>query len=60
MTNKTLNEYKNACRSCMIYIILLVLLFITSISISSVFICFNLYFKKSNANINPGTEAKIY
>ena len=60
MTNTILSEYKNACRSCIIYIILLVIFFIKSISISSVFIYFNWYLKKSNANINPGTEAKIY
>ena len=44
MTNVTLNEYRNVCRSYTIYIVLLVTFFRISISISSVF--FSLVLKK--------------
>ena len=43
----TLNDYKKVCNSCTIYIIFLLIFFIKSISISSVFIYFHLYLKKS-------------
>ena len=46
MTNVTLNECKNGCNSCMIYILLYVILLIVSISISSVFIYFHWYLKR--------------
>ena len=39
--NGTLNKYKNMCGSCTAYIVLLVIFFMISISISSVFIYFH-------------------
>ena len=45
MTNSTWNEYKNVCNSCTIFIVLLVIFFVISISTSSVFL-FLLAFKK--------------
>ena len=59
MTNITFNEFKNLCGSCIIYTVLLVIFFIISISISSIFI-FYWYLKKSNTHANPGTERVIY
>ena len=59
----TLNDYKNVCGSCAIYIVLLVMLFIMSIGISCALIYFYLYLKKDNANIiniNANTETVIY
>ena len=41
-----LNDYEKICNSCTVYIVLLVIFFIISISSSSVFICFNWYLKK--------------
>ena len=38
--NGTFNDYENACNSCPIYIVLLVIFFIVSISISSACIYF--------------------
>ena len=38
--NSTLNEYKNVCNSCIIYIVLFVIFLIISISISSAFYLF--------------------
>ena len=59
MTNVTLNEYRNVCRSYTIYIVLLVTFFRISISISSVF-----YFigtqKRGSININPSTGTTTY
>ena len=58
-----LNVYKKVCNSCAIHIILFPMFFITSICISSVFIYFHWYFKKSNINItdiNPGTETTMH
>ena len=60
MTNVTLNKYKNICRSFTIYIIFLVVFLIISISISSVFLYFYCYLKKSNTNFILGTETTIY
>ena len=62
MTNVAWNEHGNACGSCTIYIILFVIFFRISISISSVFIYFYWYLKRDTdvVNINPGTEAVIY
>ena len=62
----TSNDYKNVCgscerSSCTAYIVLLVIFFIISIGISSVFIYW--YLKKSNTdvvNINTNTETVIY
>ena len=56
MANLTLNEYE----SCIIYIVLIVIFFIIRISISSVFIYFYCYLRKSNTIINPDTETIIY
>ena len=41
-----LNDYKEICNSCTIYIVLFIIFHIISISISSVFICFHWYLKK--------------
>ena len=62
INNVTLNEYKNVCESCAICIVLLGILFIISISISSVFIYFNWYLKSDTniCNINCGTKRVIY
>ena len=46
MTNVTLNEYKNACNSCIIYILQFVISLIISINISSVYIYFHWYLKR--------------
>ena len=51
--NKTLyviplNDYKKVCNTCIIYIVLFVISFITGICISSVFIYFHWYLKKEN------------
>ena len=48
MTNVSLNEYKNVCSPCTIYIVLSVIFFIKSTSISNIFIHFYWYLKKSN------------
>ena len=61
--NATLNDYRNACNSCTIYIVLLVIFFVISIDISFPFIYFHWYLKKSNTsitNINANTETVIY
>ena len=58
-----INDYEKICNSCSVYIVLLVIFFILRISISSVFIYFHWYLKKSNTgitNINPSTETVIY
>ena len=49
--NSTLNDYGKICTSCecspcTIYIVLFAILFMISISISNVFICFYLYLKR--------------
>ena len=44
--NGTLNNYGKICNSCTVYIVLLVILFIISISISSIFIYFHWYLKR--------------
>ena len=63
MISVTLNDYKNMCGFCAICIVLLVIFFIISISISCDFVYFHRYLKKSNTgvtNINPSTETVIY
>ena len=58
-----INDYEKICSSWSVYIVLLVIFFIVSIKISSVFIYFHWHLKKSNAgvtNIIPGTETVIY
>ena len=61
--NVTLNDYKNVCWSCTIYIVLLVIFFKCLIVISCDFVYFYWYLKKGNANvtnINANTETVIY
>ena len=41
-----LNDYRKLCNSCTVYIALLVIFFIVSMSISSVFIYFHWYLKR--------------
>ena len=56
------NDYGNACNSCTIYIVLFAIAFLIMIGISSAFVYFHWYLKKSNTNvlnINPGTETII-
>ena len=57
-----LNVYKKVCDSCTIHMVLSAIFFITSICISSVFICFHLYLKKDNfsAKFNRSTQTTIY
>ena len=58
-----INDYEKIYNSCSVYIVLLVMFLILSISISSIFIYFHWYLKKSNTrvtNINPRTETVIY
>ena len=58
----SLNNYKNVCNSCTMYIVLFAVFFITSTCISSVFIHLQWYLRKNNVRIkfNPGTQATIY
>ena len=42
-----INNYERICSSCIVYIVLLVIFFILSISISSVFIYFQWYLKRA-------------
>ena len=44
--NDTLNDYEKICNSYTVYIVLLVIFFIISVSISSVFIYFYWYLKR--------------
>ena len=45
--NKTVNDYGKVCNSCkVVYIVLIAIFLIISISITSVFIYFHWYFKK--------------
>ena len=58
-----LNDYGSVCGSCAVCIVLFVIAFLMMIGISSAFIYFYWYLKKSNTvviNINPGTETVIY
>ena len=57
------NDYEKICSSYSVYIVLLVIFFILSITTSSVFIYFHWHLKKSNTgvtNIIPSTETEIY
>ena len=60
--NKMVYGYEKVSNSCTKYIVLLVILFIISTSISSVFIYFHWYLKKDNTIINTSvnTETVIY
>ena len=53
-----LNDYKKVCGSCTLYIVLFVVFLLTSIVISSVFIYFYWYSKKTLEM--PITETIIY
>ena len=55
-----LNIYKKI--HCTLYVVLFAVFFITSICISSVFVCFYWYLKKDNVcvKLNPGIQTKIY
>ena len=44
--NETLNDYEKVCNSCTVYIVLLAIFFIISISLSSAFIYFHWYLKQ--------------
>ena len=52
--NGTLNDYKNMCRSCTIYIILFTTFFMISASISSIFTYSHWYLKRRY------TKTRIY
>ena len=61
--NGTVNDYGNTCNSSTIYIVLLDIFFIISISMSSTCIYFHQHLKSNNANItniNANTETAIY
>ena len=60
--NKTLNDYKNVCISCTIYIVLFIIAFLIIIGIYSAFIYFYWNLKRDTdiTNINPGTETVFY
>ena len=63
MTSVALNDYRNVCGSCTIYIVLFVIAFLIIIVISSAFIYFHWYLKKSNTgvvDIDPSTETIKY
>ena len=58
-----INDYEKIFSSCSAYIVLLAIFFILSINISSVFVYFHWYLKKSSTgvtNINLSAEASIY
>ena len=52
--NSTLNDYEKICNSCIVYIVLLAIFFIISISISSTFIYLHWYLQRGY------TETTIY
>ena len=57
-----INDYEKICSSCSVYIVLLLIFFILSINISSVFIYFHWCLKKSDTgvtNISPSTETDL-
>ena len=61
--NNTLNVYKNVRGSCTIYIVLLGVFFIISITISCDFLYFYWYLKKINSSItnnNDNTETVLF
>ena len=57
-----LNDYEKVYNSCIIYVVLFAVFFITSICISSVFFYFQWYLKNNNVLIkfNPGTQTTIH
>ena len=63
MISVALNDHESVCGSCTICIVLFDIAFLIIIGISSAFIYFHWYLKKSNIgviNINPCTETVIY
>ena len=63
MVHVNLNDYENACNSFTVYIVLFVISLLIMIGISSIFIYFQWYLKKSTTNItnmDPGTERVTY
>ena len=62
--NGTVNDYEKVRSSCTIYTLLFAIFLILSTIISSVFIYFNFYLKRSNTNIitniNANTKKVIY
>ena len=63
LRSNEINDYVNLCSSCSVCIVLLVIFLILSTCISSAFIYFYWYLKKSNigaTNINPSTETVTY
>ena len=58
----TLNDYEDICSSFTVYVVLFVIFFVTSISISRVIVYFYWYLKSETniTNINAGTEKVIY
>ena len=59
--NSALNDYKNICESCTIYIVLLSVFLTISIDTGRVFIYFCWYSKNEvNTNINTSTKTVIY
>ena len=61
VSNSTLNDNNKICRSCTVYIVLFVILFIISIRISSLFIYFHWYLKYiySSSNLLNATPFNI-
>ena len=57
-----LDDYRNVCNYCTLYIVLSVMFLIMSISISSAFIYFYWYLKKYNTHVkfNTNTQTTIY
>ena len=60
--NGTLNNYRNVCDSCRIYIVWVVIAFLIIIGITSAFIYFDWFLKKDNIRIkfNTNTQTTIY
>ena len=59
---ETLNDYGKVCNLCTIYILLFAIVFLINIGISSAYLYFHWYFKKSNVGVNTSvnTETVIY
>ena len=57
-----LNDKKKVCDSCTIYVVLLIIFLLVSISISSAFIYFHWYLKKDNIHVtfNTNTQRTFY
>ena len=54
--------YKKVCNFCTIYIVLFVIAFLIIFGITSAFICFHWYLKRSNTGVNTSVniETLIY